>query len=166
MGQYTALVTEDKWLREFGWLDPTDRQQIAEASGHGLYKVRVISIQEMLAEMENQSPLIYTGFKHEMEKRAGIPLTKEQLVDFSAKANSRMKEFTDVVEKMNLGQASQIRAWRCNTHMTWRSIARAAWREKWFHRKWSPPENQIMGMSIVEKAALLYGENYRESPWN
>lgn len=166
MQEETALVTEDRWLREAGWLDPTDRQIINEASANGFYKLRIITIKEMIEAMAKEDPLKFRGYKREMEKQAGKTLTYEELVDFSAKANERMKEFTDVVKNMNLGQASQIRVWRCDTHMTWRSIARATWREKWFGRRWGPPENQIMGMSLVEKAAQLFGENYREAPWN
>jgi len=87
-------------------------------------------------------------------------------VKYSASANERMQEFTEVVKTMNLGQAAQIRAWRCDSHMTWRSLARAAWREKWFERQWGPPSNQLMGMALTERAATFFGESYREAPWS
>ncbi|GAI95968.1 unnamed protein product, partial [marine sediment metagenome] len=105
-------------------------------------------------------------FHQELEKQVGIRLTPEKLVEFVSMANERKGEFTDVVKPMTLGQAAQLRAWRCDSHMTWRSLARAAWREKWFGRNWGPPENQLMGMALAEKGAQLFGEDYTKAPWN
>lgn len=166
MEEETVLVTEDKWMKEKGWLDPTDRQIIAEASSHGLLKVRILNSREMIEAMGKEDPLKFRDFHREFERQSGKTLTYEELVDLASKGNERIAEFTDVVKNMDLGQASQIRAWRCDTHMTWRAIARAAWREKWFDRRWGPSSNQIMGMALSDKAAQLYGENYREAPWN
>jgi hypothetical protein len=166
MAKETTFVTMDRWIRETGWLDPTDRQIIAEASGNGRYQVRFMKVEEMLEVMKKTEPLKFKEFHREYERRVGHRLTYDELVKYSSMANERMQEFTEVVETMNLGQAAQVRAWRCNSHMTWRSLARAAWREKWFERRWEPPENQLMGMALVEKAAQLFGENYTEPPWN
>ncbi len=166
MAEEIAFVTNDRWLREAGWLDPTDRQILAEASAHGAYKVRIISATEMVELMKKEDPLKFKQFHRELEKQVGITLTPEGLVNIGSMVNERMGEFTDVVKPMTLGEAAQIRAWRCDSHMTWRSLARAAWREKWFERHWEPRENQLMGMAMAEKAAQLFGENFREPPWN
>ena len=166
MQEEICLITNDRWLRESGWLDPTDRQLMAEASEHGAYKVRYLSVLEMVERMKKEIPVQFDEFKQKMEKRIGITLTSEGLARFEALANDRMKEFIPVVKPMTLGQATQIRAWRCDTHMTWRAIARAAWREKWFARNWGPPENQIMGVALSERAAQLFGEDYMKAPWN
>ncbi len=161
-----VFVTEDKWVREHGWLDPTDRQIAAEASSHGLFKIRILNVSGMMEAMKKVDPLKFIEFHHELEGEFGKRLTYDDLVKLGATGYERQKEFSDVVKNMNLGQASQIRVWRCDTHMTWRAIARAAWREKWFGRQWGPSSNQIMGMALSDKAAQLYGENYREPPWN
>ena len=162
----TALVTGDRWIREAGWLDPTDRQIIAEASGNGRYKVRFLKMEEMIEAMKNEDPAKFKVFHSQMERQVGHRLTYDELVKFSAMANERIQEFTEVVNTMNLGQATQVRAWRCDSHMTWRSLARAAWREKWFERRWEPRENQLMGMALAEKAAQIFDENYQVPPWN
>ena len=163
----TAFVTEDRWMKEEGGqLDATDRQILREASQNGRVRVRVINIQEMLEAMSETEPKKYRSFQKEMEKQAGKRLTFEELVELGRKADERMGEFTDVVACMTLGQAAQVRHWRIDGHMTWRSVARATYREGWFCRKWEPPSNQVMGMAIVVKAAQLFGENFREEPWN
>lgn len=163
----TAFVTEDRWMKEEGGqLDATERQILREASQNGRVRVRVINIQEMLEVMSETEPKKYRSFQKEMEKQAGKRLTFEELVELGRKADERMKEFTDVVACMTLGQAAQVRHWRIDGHMTWRSVARAAYLEGWFCRKWEPSSNQLMGMAIVRKAAQLFGENFREEPWN
>lgn len=161
-----AFVTNDRWLREAGWLDPTDRQIIAEASGYGRYQVRFMNTEEMIDTMKKEDTQKFKEFAKEFETQAGHTLTFDELVKLSAMGNERIQEFTEVVKVMNLGQAVQVRAWRCDSHMTWRSLARAAWREKWFERRWGPRENQLMGMALAEKAASFFGENFREPPWN
>lgn len=166
MQEEVRFVTNDKWVRESGWLDPTDRQILAEASAHGAYKVHVISGPEMVELMKKEEPLKFNQFHQELEKQLGITLTPEALVNIELTVNERLGEFTDVVKPMTLGQAAQIRAWRCDSHMTWRSLARATWREKWFGRNWGPPENQLMGMALSQKAAQLFGEDYMKAPWN
>jgi hypothetical protein len=161
-----TLITNDKWLREGGWLDPSDRQVIADASAHGFFKVRFVSLPEMVERMQKEIPTQFGQFKQKMENRHGIPLTAEDLSKFEVLANERLGEFRTVVDPMTMGQATQIRAWRCDSHMTWRSIARAAWREKWFARNWQPPANELMGVALSERAAKLFGEDYMKVPWN
>ncbi len=166
MEQEVAFVTEDKWMREEGGrLDATDRALLKEASNNGRVHVRVINIQEMLEAMRETEPKKYRSFQKEMEKQAGKRVTFEELVELGRKADERMKEFNEVVSPMTLGQAAQIRQWRVGGHMTWRSVAKAAFSEN-YYRYPGPTSNQIMGMALCEKAAQLFGENFREAPWN
>ncbi len=167
MPEEVALVTEDRWMKEEGGqLDTTDQEILREASQNGLVCVRVINIKEMLEIMKNTEPEKYRHFQETMEKQAGKRLTFNDLVELGKKADARMQEFTEVVEGMALAQAAQVRIWRVVSHMTWRSVARDAHSEGWFHRQWGPPSNQIMGMVLCEKAALFFKENFREAPWN
>ncbi len=161
-----ALVTEDHWMKEGGQLDATDLEMLKEASQNGRLRVRVINIREMLEIMESTEPKKFEEFKEGQEKKAGKSLTFEELVELGRKADERMREFTDLVKGMTLGQAVEIRHWRVDGHMTWRRLAREAYVERWFHRGWGPPANQIMGMALCEKAALFFKENFREPPWN
>lgn len=163
----TALVTEDRWMKEEGGqLDETDQQILSEASQSGRAHVRVMNVKEMFEVMKSTEPRKYEQFKETMERQAGKPLTFNELVELGRQADERMKEFVVVVAKMTLGQAAQVRHWRVDGHLTWRAVARAAYLEGWFHRNWTPPSNQLMGMALVEKAAQIFGENFREEPWN
>ena len=162
-----AFVTNDKWMREEGGcMDETDQQILTEASQNGAVRVRVINMREMLETMKNSEPEKFREFEDTLEKQAGKRLTFDELVELARKADERMSEFIDVVAPMSLGQAAQIHHWRIDGHMTWRSVARAAYLEGWFGGKWNPPSNQLMGMALCEKAAKLFGENYRKEPWN
>lgn len=167
MEEETAFVTEDKWMKkEGGRLDATDQEILREASQNGRVGVRVINMREMLEIMQNTEPDKFRSFQKTMENQAGKSLTFEDLVELGRKADGRMSEFTGVVVAMTLGQAAQVRRWRVDGHMTWRSVARAAYLEGWFHRDWKPPSNQLMGMALCEKAALFFKEKFREAPWN
>jgi hypothetical protein len=167
MQEETALVTEDRWMKEEGGrLDAADHEILKEASQNGRVRVRVINMQEMLEEMKNSAPEKYRRFQETMEKQAGKRLTFDDLVELGRKADERMREFTGVVGGMTLGQAAQVRIWRVDNRMTWRKVARSAYLEGWFCRRWQPPPNQLMGIALVEKAAQLFGENFREEPWN
>ena len=163
----TAFVTEDRWMKEEGGcLDAADREILKEASQNGRVRVRVLNFQEMIERLKNTEPEKFKDFKETMERQAGKRLTLDDLVELGRKAEERMAEFTDVVECMTLGQAAQVRHWRIDGCMTWRSVARSAYLEKWFDRRWEPPSNQLMGMSLARKAAQLFGENFRDEPWN
>jgi len=162
----TALVTNDRWMREGGQLDAADREILKEASQNGRLRVRVINPREMLEILKKEEPEKFKGFRSQMEKQAGKPLTPEELIKFFQLADKRMSEFTGLVKGMTLGQAVQVRRWRVDEHMTWRRLAREAYLEGWFHRGWGPPPNQLMGMALSERAAQFFGENYREPPWN
>ncbi len=168
MEEETALVTDDRWMKEEdGCLDITDRQILNEASQNGRVHVRVINIQEMFEAMRKSEPKKYRSFQKEMEKQASKRLTFEELVELGRRANERMEEFTKLTDSMSLAHAAQIRILRVDHHMTWRSVARACYREKWPNLwGWEPASNQLMGMALCEKAAKFFNENYREPPWN
>lgn len=163
-----CLVTEDKWMREEGGrLDFTDRQVLTEAAGKDRRQVRVITIRQMLETMNRTEPVKYRRFRKEMERQADRGLTFDEIVEIGRKAEERLYEFTRLIGAgMTPGQASQVRIWRVEHRMTWRSVARAAYGENWFDRSWQPPSNQAMGMALCEKAAALFQENFREEPWN
>jgi hypothetical protein len=163
----TALVTEDRWMKESGGrLDATDREILREASQNGRVRVRVINIREMLETMKSTAPEKFQEFKETMERQVGIRLTFDELVELGRKADERMQEFTRIVERMSLDQATQVRHWRVDEHMTWRRVARAAYVGGWFNRNWKPPSNQLMGIALCKKAAEFFGENFRQQPWN
>jgi len=153
-------------MREGGQLDAADREILREASQNGRVHVRVINVREMLGILKREEPEKFKGFHKQMEKQAGIPLTFEGLIKFGQLADKRMEEFTSLVKDMTLGQAVQVRLWRVDGHMTWRRVTRAAYLEGWFNRGWGPPSNQLLGMSLCEKAATFFKENFREPPWN
>ena len=167
MEEETAFVTEDKWMKEDGGrLDATDQAILKEASQNGRLRVRVINMREMLETMKKTETKKFQAFHANMENQAGKRLTFEELVELGRKADERMSEFTELAVCMTLGQAAQVRHWRVNGHMTWRRLARAAYLEGRFSRKWNPTSNQLMGMALCERAAEFFNENYRESPWN
>ena len=167
MEEEAVFVTEDRWIKEEGGrLDATDRQMLREASQNGRVRVRVINMREMLESMKNTEPEKFRDFKETMESQVGKRLTFDDLVELGRKANEKMSEFTDVVACMTLDQATQVRHWRVDGHMTWRRLARATYLEGWFGRKWNLVSNQLLGMSLCERAAELFNEHYREPPWN
>ena len=161
-----GFITDDRWMKEGGQLDATDHEILNEASQNGRVSVRVINIREMFESMQKTDSNKFKRFRKEMEKNACRSLTFDELVELGRKANERQIEFAAVASGMTLGQAAQVRSWRVDGRMTWRRVARAAYGEGWYDRDWWPPANQIMGMALCEKAALLFNENYREDPWN
>lgn len=166
MPEEVALVTEDRWMREPGGeLDPTDREILKEVSHNGRVHVRVLNLQQAFETIKSTEPGKFQRYQESMEKQASKRLTFDELVKFSQKANERMQEFTGVAKGMTLAQAAQVRLWRVDNHMTWRSVARAAYMERWFH-VWEPPSNQILGMALAERAAQFFKEDFREPPWN
>ena len=162
----TVLVTEDRWMKEGGQLDATDHEMIREISQNGRLRIRVINTREMFEALKKEDPKKFKGFRKQMERQAGIPLTFEGLVKLGQMADQRMDEFTGLVKGMTLGQAAQVRQWRVDGRMTWRRVARAAHLEGWFNRGWGPPPNQLMGMALCDRAAHLFNEKFREAPWN
>ena len=163
----TALVTNDRWMKEEGGqLDAMDREILNEISQNGRLHVRIISIKEMFEEMKNTEPEKYRQFQGEMENQAGKRLTFDDIVELGQIADVAMQGFTEITRDMTLGEAAQVRIWRVGGRMTWRSLARTAYLEGWFHRGWEPASNLLMGMALADKAAQLFNENFRQAPWN
>lgn len=153
-------------MKEGGRLDASDQEMLREMSQNGQLQIRVLNIREMLEIMESTKPKKFEEFKEGQEKKAGRRLTFDELVDLSRKADNRAQEFTGLVKDLTRAQAAKVRNWRVDEHMTWRRLAREAYLMGWFSRSWQPPENQIMGMALCEKAAPFFKENFREPPWN
>jgi hypothetical protein len=161
-----ALVTEDRVMKEGGRLDASDKEMIREFSKNGQIRVRIINTREMFETLQKEDPAKFKEFHKKAEHDAGIPLTFEQLVDLQRQGRETMGEFTALVKDMTREQALAIRHWRIDQRMSWRRLARECYLERYFKRGWGPPENQLMGMALCEKAASLCGENYQEPPWN
>lgn len=100
-----------------------------------------------------------------MEGRDIVVLTEaqfQQLRKDSKAAFAHAQKLAGAV--MNRKRAAIVRALRISDHGSWRYIAfgcRAAWQ-----RGWLPPDNQAIGMALCEHAARMFGEDYREAPWN
>lgn len=165
-----AFVTNDRWLRENGKLDPTDRAVLQEAAQGG--EVVIISLRQALEQMKAEEPTKFQAFHREREKAVGKALTFDDLVRLGEMADEKKTAYDSYIGLiMTKEQAAQIRSWRVNGHYTWRAVASAAfWMATagaWLGwRLWQPPSNQIMGMSLCERAAEFFNENYREPPWN
>jgi len=168
----TVFVTDDKWLRERGKLDPTDEQILKETQG----PLKMMTIEQALATMRETEPEKFRKFTRQMEKKVAKSLTFEELVELGRQGNERRKEIElFCAARLTLEQAKEIRMRRVDDHYTWRAIARAAFRNikeglwsKWdkVATPWWPPSNQIAGMVLCGLAAKMLGENGREEPWN
>lgn len=88
----------------------------------------------------------------------------EELQEMAKAAAERFDEFKELCSPMTLAQAKAVRKLRVEMGFSWRAVAEACYKLGW--GKWSPPSNQIMGMALCERAALIHGENYMEAPWN
>jgi len=165
-----VFVTNDKYLREKGILDPYDEELLKEAAQGG--QLVVMSVMEMLEALQKEEPGKFREFKESFESQALKPLTMDELVDLARQGDERKKGYDEHVElMMTKSQALNIRVWRITKHYSWRSVARAAFgrvvSNEWKGwRLWDPPSNQVMGMALCEQAAKLLGENYRDPPWN
>ncbi len=163
-----AMVTNDRWMKEAGGqLDDVDREVIREASHDGKLKVRVMNVREMLETMKNEEPQKFEKLKQHIGKQYGHEIkSMDEFEAMCGAADERFNEFREVTKVMTLSQACQIRVWRIQDRMTWRSVARAAFREGFFKRQWHPLSNQLMGMVLCEKASRYWGEKSTEPPWN
>jgi len=66
---------------------------------------------------------------------------------------------------MRKRHARYIRELRLQNH-SWRSIARLCYNRGWEWARWAPPNNQLAGVALCERAAEMYDENYMKEPWN
>jgi len=131
-GDGTALVTDDRAIRERGKLDVGDYSVMAStAHGEG---AKALSPHEFW----------------ELVRQAGE--THRQILDL-------------VRGGMKKRHARYVRQLRLANH-SWRLIARLCYNRGWEWARWEPPNNQLAGNALCERAAELHGENYREEPWN
>lgn len=68
------------------------------------------------------------------------------------------------VRGMSRERAEQIRVWRVVLKCSWRKIAELAF-PGWGQR-WSPPWNQLAGLALCRRAAVVLGEDGLRPPWN
>lgn len=156
------LVTDDRWIKLKGRLDPDDEAVMKEAAGGA--ELVVMNIKETLETIKATSPGKFEQFHKEMEKQAGIPLTPEQLAEFARAADRRFAQFTKLTEAMTKEQANVVRKLRVEQRCSWRAVARTCYILGM--GRWSPASNQIMGMALCQRAAQILGEDYRMEPWN
>lgn len=95
----------------------------------------------------------------------------EQLEKIGKAATDRFEGFREDVKQMTQEQAEFIRKLRVSSGCSWREVAQECYDHdlfKYWQNKdnWYPKSNQLMGMSLCEKAAESFAENYREAPWN
>ena len=168
MNDEVALVTNDRWMKEVdAQLDDVDRDILREASHDGKLKVRVMNVREMLESMKNEEPQKFKKLKQHIGKQYGhVIKSMDEFEAICSAADGRFKEFEEVSKAMTLSQACQIRVWRIQDRMTWRAVARAAYRDGFFQRQWHPPSNQLLGIALCNKASRFWGEKATEPPWN
>lgn len=158
-----VIVTEDRWMKDPDSRDFSDNQIVREASQNGR-PVRVINVREMLEEIRDKDPKSFEALQ-KVQKQSGSKVG--ELIELARLGNERLEEFTELTKSMGRGQATRIRIFRVEQHMTWRGVARACSGLQWPNlRGWQPPSNQIMGMVLCERAAAFFNENFREPPWN
>jgi len=86
--------------------------------------------------------------------------------DLTRQAGEAHSQIVDLVRKgMKKRHARYVRRLRLANY-SWRSIARTCCDREWEWARWAPPNNQLAGMALCERAAEMHGENYREEPWN
>ena len=148
------FITNDKWMRlPGGKLDKDDRR-VMQSMGKN---VEVVNFEQVVERMQKETPEKYEGFKRELGRQKGIVITsKEQLLEIGKQANETKKQFDWLANLMHVERAYEIRKWRVDEHLTWRSIARRAFNDS----------NQLLGMALCDRAARMCNEDYRMDPWN
>jgi len=92
----------------------------------------------------------------------------EELKELCRVAGERFEAYRFFLrEHMTREQAEFVRKLRVDQGYSWRAVARACYNQHWpGWLRWDPPGNQIMGMSLCERAAEMHGEDYQKPPWN
>lgn len=153
MSSPSVFVTNDKWMRlPGGRLDKTDRKILRQAGKH----VRVVTMEEALDMMQKEDPEKFKNFHQEMNVKHGIVLTLPKLYELAEKANETMEQYKRVANLLTVDGARIIKKWRVDEHFTWRSVA----------RRFSGDSNQLLGMALCERAAVMCNEDYMKEPWN
>jgi len=132
----TIFVTNDQQIHRKGKLDPTD-MEILKSVKTGGGTITIKSVEELKA----------------LAKAASDKFDAYSLY---------------VMEHMTKEQAEFVRRLRVDEGYSWRAVARRCYGNHRFRGwgRWDPPSNQIMGMALCERAALMYGEDYEKEPWN
>lgn len=83
-------------------------------------------------------------------------------------ANETKSSFDKICGHMTKEHADCVRKARVDLCLSWRSVAELCYESPLFanFERWAPPSNQLMGMSLCEKAAPYFGEDYMKAPWN
>jgi hypothetical protein len=89
--------------------------------------------------------------------------SREQLLALARAAAAAKDAFDDVaVQVLTLGRARYVRRLRVDDGYTWRAVAETcalAWDGDW-------GSNQLAGMALCDRAAVLLGEDANAEPWN
>jgi hypothetical protein len=132
-----------------------------------------------MTERKDKGPITFVsedhfqdvGEKVEMVSSGRVAITsRKQLEEMGAAAARRFMGFQISCSIMTMEQAAQVRQQRAGNRFSWRDVAYVcylleAFRD-WEKDDWWPPNNQLIGMTLCEKAAEMHGENYRLPPWN
>ena len=131
-----TFVTDDREIHRGGKLDPTD-----------------LGILESIKTSEGLITLKSVEELKELAKAAAEKFDAYSLF---------------VKEHLTKEQAEFIRKLRVDEGYSWRAVARRCYGNHKFRGwlRWDPPSNQIMGMSLCERAAEMHGEDYQKPPWN
>lgn len=93
----------------------------------------------------------------------GLRITSlEQLMILAEAARARLDGFETDFADMTIAQATFVRQLRCDQGYTWRAVAEACaleWGGDW-------GSNQLAGMALCARAALLFNEDPGAEPWN
>jgi hypothetical protein len=68
--------------------------------------------------------------------------------------------------RMTKDEAKLIKKWRIEEKYSWRMVAQNAYHAGIDNSDWEPPDNQIVGRELCDKAAKILGEDVNEHPWN
>jgi len=93
-----------------------------------------------------------------------LPLTREVWNELAEAARKTMATFQEMTAGMTAEQAAYVRRLRCVEDYSWRAVADTCHLE--WGGEWTPPDNQLMGMALCERAASFTGEDYMKEPWN
>lgn len=160
------VITQDVYLRRPGIVDPIDELILVPG-------VPVVSI------VEAEQRLRADGFTEDAdaiaeqipadpnaESRIYFTLGPGETDGFITRANETMRSFEAMAKELVTPKRAQaIRELRCDKRHSWRAVARAC-HGNWLGAKWEPCHNQLMGVALCERAAIVLGENHRVMPWN
>ena len=152
MTDQPLAVTDDLYLRRPGITDPADADVLREG-------YRVVSTDEFLEIMESLDATADRG------SPVDGGMTPDQIRAMCLAAREASHEFARyVVEMVDLGRAAEVRELRCVGRYSWRALASELHR-RW-RGTWTPASNQLLGVEVCERAAVMLGEDPHSEPWN